>query len=86
MQFLHLGFSSPHFMRRFRHAVTGQLLSAGQQRSRNLLKQPVLVRFFGPLGAGTFLGIGSDTVGADAAGAGSGGDEWVEDDPLAISG
>ena len=50
MQLAHIGFSSPHLIRRFRQANIG----LGQQGKLclafyNILKQPVLVRFLGSL-------------------------------------
>lgn len=43
MQLAHTGRSSPHLIRRLRHA--GRLLDASSyRRKRHLLKQPVLVR------------------------------------------
>jgi hypothetical protein len=70
MQFLHLGFSSPHFMRRLRQAINSQFtipaFGLRQICSDDTLKHPVFVRFLGPLGGGTFLGAGSEAV--DGAG------------------
>lgn len=54
-QLPHVGFSSPHLMRRFRHAVITIYQNLKSRDGEiiffrlDILRQPVLVRFFGSL-------------------------------------
>jgi hypothetical protein len=59
-QLLHMGFSSPHLIRRFRHAMDlSQSFALSGYSLHCLLKQPVLTRLFGALRCPECLTVGS---------------------------
>lgn len=59
-QLLHMGFSSPHLIRRFRHAMDlSQSFALPGYSLHCLLKQPVLTRLFGALRGPECLTVGS---------------------------